>query len=67
MLQNVGYVNFIILTFIGSGYLILRFDGRKQAKDKLQKEHKIAHVLGWVNIGLGSLTLVINIVTAIVT
>jgi len=65
LLQNVGYINFIIITFIGSGYLILRYDGNKHPKDHLKSENAIARVLGWVNISLGTLTLAASVITSI--
>jgi hypothetical protein len=51
----VGYLSYIGILLVGTGGLILRFDVPIYRRDRLQKETKVAHSLGWLNLVLGVL------------
>lgn len=56
----VGYSYYIILLFLVTGILILRFDKRGYRMKNMVKEYRVAHWLGWTNFALGLLTLLAN-------
>ncbi|QYR19538.1 hypothetical protein KZ483_16650 [Paenibacillus sp. sptzw28] len=64
--QNIGYLNFIVLIFVCSGYLILRVDVKHYTKANLVQEGRLARFLGWTNISLGITVLVFSIISSVV-
>jgi len=59
-LGSIGYIQHVIMLFIGTGCLILYFDVKIYEQSKMKKERKAARFLGILNISLGILTFVTN-------
>jgi hypothetical protein len=55
-----GIVNYLVIVFILSGIVNIRYDAVSYKIMKMNKEQKFSRVLGWVNIVLGVLILVGN-------
>lgn len=52
---DIGYIYYIVFLLLGSGIFILVVDINTYDKAKLKKEKKLAKILGWSNIALGSM------------
>lgn len=47
------YINYAVMLFLLTAIFLLRIDVKIYRGADMQKEHKTAKVMGWVNIGLG--------------
>jgi hypothetical protein len=56
----IGYINYSVVIFIVSGLLLLYFDVTGYGIQEMKKEQKVARILGWVNVSLGSLMFIGN-------
>ncbi|GAX91947.1 CLC_0170 family protein [Effusibacillus lacus] len=54
----VGYINYVVVLFIVTGFLILRFDAKGYGLRKMHKEQKAARIIGWANLLGGIVTFV---------
>ncbi|XEC92900.1 CLC_0170 family protein [Paenibacillus tarimensis] len=48
-----GYHFFLVLQFIVTGMLIIRFDTKRYTISNMHKERRTARFLGWLNVVLG--------------
>jgi hypothetical protein len=61
MFRGIGYTgSFVIPLCLITGLIILRLDVKGYETSAMNKEKKVARVIGWVNVSLGLLLFVIN-------
>lgn len=48
----VGYVNYIVVLFLLTGGMLLRFEVKGYELASMHKERKAARILGWCNLSL---------------
>lgn len=56
----IGHIGYIILLLLLSGAWILFIDARNYKKKQMKKEERTGRTLGWVNVTLGIVSLVLN-------
>ncbi|TDF95812.1 CLC_0170 family protein [Paenibacillus piri] len=57
---KVGYVNYIILLLLLTGWLVIQFDVKSNKAKHMHKEAKVSRWFGWFNIVLGAIALAGN-------
>ncbi|RFU66693.1 CLC_0170 family protein [Peribacillus glennii] len=55
-MAQIGYINYLVGTFILSGIFLLRYDTGTYRVAKMKRELKWARFAGWSNIVLGIVT-----------
>ncbi|AZN39810.1 CLC_0170 family protein [Paenibacillus albus] len=56
----VSFVSYSIPLFLLTGFLILIYDTKKYRMMQMKKELKLSRVLGWTNIVLGAMFIVMD-------
>jgi hypothetical protein len=49
---NFGYMGYIILLLVITGWMLIRLDTNGYKIEKMPRERKLARILGWINISL---------------
>ncbi|MFC4768971.1 CLC_0170 family protein [Effusibacillus consociatus] len=57
---NIGYIQYVVVLFLVTGFMIWRFDAKGYDLKQMEKEKKAARFLGGLNVSLGILTYVAN-------
>jgi hypothetical protein len=55
---NIGYLGYIELLFLLTGLMLLLFEAKSYKSAKMNKEEKVARIIGWFNCSIAICTYV---------
>lgn len=57
---HVGYLHYIVVLFVVTGWILLRYERKVYNDVGMTREGTFARVLGWINILMGGLASITN-------